>query len=127
MLKQSVKVARSQNLLENKEVSKKVKVPKQKSKKEMPEERAGDWTCRKCKNLNFGFRDRCNRCNLKKESNGDKSFAEKNTKVQSNSIFYSHENMELIIPQQFQTNQRDKLISQSKNAGGIFESWGVSI
>jgi hypothetical protein len=32
-------------------------------------ERPGDWTCFKCKNLNFSFRKRCNRCpTLKKES-----------------------------------------------------------
>jgi len=32
-------------------------------------ERPGDWQCFKCKNLNFAFRKRCNRCpTLKKES-----------------------------------------------------------
>lgn len=32
-------------------------------------ERVGDWTCFKCKNLNFSFRVVCNRCQLsKKES-----------------------------------------------------------
>ena len=30
-------------------------------------ERTGDWTCAKCKNLNFAFRIICNRCHLEKE------------------------------------------------------------
>ena len=29
-------------------------------------EREGDWVCSKCKNLNFAFRTRCNRCHLQK-------------------------------------------------------------
>ncbi len=33
-------------------------------------ERTGDWTCQKCSNLNYSFRQVCNRCNLsQKESN----------------------------------------------------------
>ena len=31
------------------------------------EVRAGDWTCSKCSNLNFSFRNKCNRCGLPKE------------------------------------------------------------
>jgi len=31
------------------------------------EVRAGDWTCTKCNNLNFSFRNRCNRCGIPKE------------------------------------------------------------
>jgi len=33
------------------------------------EVRAGDWTCNKCTNLNFSFRNKCNRCGLPKEFN----------------------------------------------------------
>ena len=33
------------------------------------EVRAGDWTCSKCNNLNFSFRNKCNRCGLPKECN----------------------------------------------------------
>ena len=33
------------------------------------EVRAGDWTCSKCNNLNFSFRNKCNRCGLPKELN----------------------------------------------------------
>jgi hypothetical protein len=33
------------------------------------EVRAGDWTCSKCNNLNFSFRQKCNRCGLPKELN----------------------------------------------------------
>ena len=38
-----------------------------KNKKKDLIERKGDWICYKCKNLNFSFRDFCNRCNLNKE------------------------------------------------------------
>jgi hypothetical protein len=31
------------------------------------EVRAGDWTCAKCNNLNFSFRNKCNRCGIPKE------------------------------------------------------------
>ena len=31
------------------------------------EVRVGDWTCNKCSNLNFSFRNKCNRCGLPKE------------------------------------------------------------
>jgi hypothetical protein len=39
---------------------------KQKNKKYF-EVRDGDWVCSKCKNLNFSFRNKCNRCSLPKE------------------------------------------------------------
>lgn len=32
-------------------------------------ERAGDWVCHKCNNLNFAFRTNCNRCHLTKSEN----------------------------------------------------------
>ena len=41
---------------------------KEKNKKHF-EIRAGDWTCNKCNNLNFSFRNKCNRCGLPKELN----------------------------------------------------------
>ena len=44
------------------------KYPKKKQKPFM--ERTGDWICKKCKNLNFAFRQECNRCKFpKKEEN----------------------------------------------------------
>ena len=39
---------------------------KQKGKKYF-EVREGDWRCNQCNNLNFSFRNKCNRCNLPKE------------------------------------------------------------
>ena len=44
-----------------------------KEKKKKIEERDGDWNCYKCKNLNFAFRTRCNRCNTDKKET-DKYF-----------------------------------------------------
>ena len=41
------------------------KYPKKKQKPFM--ERTGDWICKKCKNLNFAFRQECNRCKFPKK------------------------------------------------------------
>ena len=38
----------------------------QKKKQKPFMERTGDWICKKCKNLNFAFRQECNRCKLPK-------------------------------------------------------------
>jgi hypothetical protein len=38
----------------------------QKKKQKPFIERNGDWICAKCKNLNFAFRQECNRCKLPK-------------------------------------------------------------
>ena len=46
--------------------NKKGNIKKNKKKKDFIE-RIGDWCCYKCKNLNFSFRDYCNRCELSKE------------------------------------------------------------
>ena len=34
------------------------------AKKSSKMERVGDWVCLECNNLNFGFRDVCNRCDM---------------------------------------------------------------
>ena len=39
----------------------------EKKKKKPLIERKGDWQCPKCHNLNFAFRQQCNRCSLSKE------------------------------------------------------------
>ena len=57
--------------------------PPMERKKHKPfTERAGDWVCYKCKNLNFAFRVMCNRCHLAK--NESEKMAENNKKVMSN-------------------------------------------
>lgn len=33
--------------------------------------RKGDWTCSACKNLNFSFRNRCNKCGLQKPKSNE--------------------------------------------------------
>ena len=43
----------------------KLKEEKKENKKPF-EVRLGDWTCSKCENLNFSFRNNCNRCGLSK-------------------------------------------------------------
>ena len=41
------------------------------SKKIKLTEREGDWSCLKCKNLNFAFRMKCNRCQISKSENNN--------------------------------------------------------
>lgn len=48
---------------------------KKKKKKQEFVEREGDWPCYKCKNINFSFRNKCNKCMLSKEES-EKKFAE---------------------------------------------------
>ena len=54
------------NIKFNKNNSDNGKKNKQKNKKHF-EMRDGDWLCSKCNNLNFSFRNKCNRCSLPKE------------------------------------------------------------
>ena len=56
------------NLFHNNYSSKK-QSENEKKKKKLFIEREGDWICTKCKNLNFSFRNSCNRCNLIKKKN----------------------------------------------------------
>ena len=42
---------------------------KEGKKKKHFEIKDGDWTCGECNNLNFSFRNKCNRCGLPKELN----------------------------------------------------------
>ena len=48
---------------------------KKKKKKQEFIEREGDWSCYRCKNINFSFRDKCNKCQLSKEES-EKKFTE---------------------------------------------------
>ena len=41
------------------------KYPKKKARPFI--ERSGDWICKNCKNLNFAFRNECNRCKIPKK------------------------------------------------------------
>ena len=40
---------------------------KLKNKKKKFVEREGDWRCAKCKNINFSFREKCNKCQISKQ------------------------------------------------------------
>ena len=59
---------------------------KYQNKKQKPfMERTGDWICKKCKNLNFAFRQECNRCKLpKKEENENEEKKEVNKNNKEN-------------------------------------------
>ena len=60
-----------------KNADKKIKNVDKKKKKKHKEfvEREGDWSCYRCKNLNFGFRTKCNKCGFTKEES-EKKFIE---------------------------------------------------
>lgn len=48
---------------------------KKKKKKREFVEREGDWSCYRCKNVNFSFRDKCNKCGFTKDES-EKKFQE---------------------------------------------------
>ena len=57
----------------------------QKKKQKPFMERTGDWICKKCKNLNFAFRQECNRCKFpKKEENENPEKKEENNDIKEN-------------------------------------------
>jgi hypothetical protein len=61
------------------------KYPKKKQKPFT--ERTGDWICKKCKNLNFAFRQECNRCKLpRKEVEIEEKKEEKKEEEENNNI-----------------------------------------
>ena len=78
------------------------KYPKKKQKPFM--ERTGDWICKKCKNLNFAFRQECNRCkfpkkeenenenNEKKEDNNNKENNEIDDTTTNNKNYFNYNN-----------------------------------
>ncbi len=53
----------------NNEENCEIRIPIRKKKKQKKnfEVREGDWTCYFCKNLNFSFRKKCNRCGVNKD------------------------------------------------------------
>ena len=61
----------------------------QKKKQKPFEERNGDWICKKCKNLNFAFRQECNRCKLNKREAIEE---EKKEEIESKNIVEKYEN-----------------------------------
>ena len=60
-----------------KNANKKLKNADKRKKKKNKEfvEREGDWSCYRCKNLNFKFRNKCNKCGLNKDES-EKKFVE---------------------------------------------------
>ena len=63
----------------------------QKKKQKPFMERTGDWICKKCKNLNFAFRQECNRCKLpKNEIEQEEKKEEK--KEENNYKYYNNYN-----------------------------------
>ena len=59
-----------------KNANKKLKNADKRKKKKNKEfvEREGDWCCYRCKNLNFSFRNKCNKCEFTKEESEKKFF-----------------------------------------------------
>ena len=68
---------------------------KQKKKGRPFTERAGDWICSNCKNLNFAFRVVCNRCHLSKSESEKVINDKEKDNLDSNSpkdSFYKYKN-----------------------------------
>ena len=68
---------------------------KQKKKGKPFTERAGDWICSNCKNLNFAFRVVCNRCHLSKSESEKVINDKEKDNLDSNSpkdSFYKYKN-----------------------------------
>ena len=61
----NIKNANNNNNEENCEII--IPIRKKKKQKKNFEVREGDWTCYFCKNLNFSFRKKCNRCGVNKD------------------------------------------------------------
>ena len=55
------------NINKNKNINFNNNSEHKKTKKSKLKEREGDWTCFFCKNLNFSFRKKCNRCGIQRE------------------------------------------------------------
>jgi hypothetical protein len=49
-------------------------------------EREGDWVCKSCRNLNFAFRQECNRCKLPKNNDAKIIHNDKNSKEEKNDV-----------------------------------------
>ena len=76
----------NKNKLDNRNRKNAQNIKKDKNNKKFFEVRAGDWTCVKCNNLNFSFRNKCNRCGLPKELNA--KFESMNTDILNPNINY---------------------------------------
>ena len=65
----------NQNNTLNNDYSKNQNNKRKKRKNKEFVEREGDWSCYRCKNLNFKFRNKCNKCGLNKDES-EKKFVE---------------------------------------------------
>ena len=65
----------NQNNTLNTDYSKNQNNKRKKRKNKEFVEREGDWSCYRCKNLNFKFRNKCNKCGLNKDES-EKKFVE---------------------------------------------------
>lgn len=68
------------NSVYNKNFNAKERKNKNKKNKKTFIERDGDWQCYRCKNINFSFRDKCNKCQLLKEDS-EKEYIEAGKKL----------------------------------------------
>ena len=59
-----------ENLNEQSMKKQKIKIKNKNLCKKL-KEREGDWTCFYCKNLNFSFRNKCNKCNISKKKSDE--------------------------------------------------------
>lgn len=63
-----------------------------KKKQKIFSERNGDWTCKKCNNLNFAFRKECNMCKFPKNEDDVKKKEEKVENPKKNENYKKNKN-----------------------------------
>ena len=84
----------------------------QKKKTKPFTEREGDWICKMCKNLNFAFRNACNRCKMPKKDcaeikeQGDNKTKEKNWNNNNNKNNYKYK--------KYNTNEKNNMKKNQK-------------
>lgn len=70
-------------------------------------EREGDWSCKYCKNLNFAFRYKCNRCKCPKDFNSNENDANKYNRI--NPSYYLYNKFQTLKPRDFDNNGTNNL------------------
>lgn len=84
-------------------------------------ERTGDWICKNCHNLNFAFRNECNRCKLPKKDVAEKT-EEKEVKKEEE-IQNDTEKEKKNELEKSQENEKERLIENTANVIKQFQPY----
>ena len=85
-------------------------------------ERQGDWICKNCKNLNFAFRNECNRCGLQKKDcidtakHSEENETSNKLKINNKKTYkYKKNYSNQINDKDYNQNQKQRYIDYSMN------------